>query len=99
MTEAKEAIGDKIIELEEKAQYQEANARLSASMLSTENMDLKEKTRKLGIQLCKCAHPSMQTLARNGSQAFAPPAYYMAQRQVHCLSHLYFMYFCMRHTK
>lgn len=53
VTEAKEALDDKVIELEEKAQYHEANARLSASMLSSENMDLKEKTRKLGIQLCK----------------------------------------------
>ncbi|KAG0338709.1 hypothetical protein BG000_003521 [Podila horticola] len=63
MTEAKEAIGDKLIELEEKAQYQEANARLSASMLSTENMDLKEKTRKLGIQL-SAAEDERDTLAK-----------------------------------
>ncbi|KAF9429581.1 hypothetical protein BGZ94_010232 [Podila epigama] len=51
MTEAKESLSEKVTELEEKLQYHEANARLKASMLSNENMDLKEKLRKLGIQL------------------------------------------------
>ncbi|KAF9301846.1 hypothetical protein BGZ74_006195 [Mortierella antarctica] len=68
MTEAKEALGDKVIELEEKAQYHEANARLSASMLSSENMDLKEKTRKLGIQL-SAVEDERDTLAKEKQQA------------------------------
>ncbi|KAG0343806.1 hypothetical protein BG004_004979 [Podila humilis] len=51
MIETKETLDDRVIELEERAQYLEANARLTASMLANENMDLKEKTRKLGIEL------------------------------------------------
>ncbi|KAF9216631.1 hypothetical protein BGZ59_008779 [Podila verticillata] len=68
VTEAKEALEDKVVELEEKAQYHEANARLSASMLSSENMDLKEKTRKLGIQL-SAAEDERDTLAKEKQQA------------------------------
>lgn len=53
LTEAKERADHRVTQLEERAQYLEANARLSASMASKENMDLKEKARKLEIELCK----------------------------------------------
>ncbi|KAG9320983.1 hypothetical protein KVV02_007711 [Mortierella alpina] len=51
LTEAKERADHRVTQLEERAQYLEANARLSASMASKENMDLKEKARKLEIEL------------------------------------------------
>ncbi|KAG0216090.1 hypothetical protein BGX28_005985 [Mortierella sp. GBA30] len=51
LTEAKERADSRITQLEERAQYLEANARLSASMTSKENMDLKQKARKLEIEL------------------------------------------------
>ncbi|KAF9291120.1 hypothetical protein BGZ68_005011 [Mortierella alpina] len=55
LTEAKERADHRVTQLEERAQYLEANARLSASMASKENMDLKEKARKLEIELSTVA--------------------------------------------
>ncbi|KAF9965336.1 hypothetical protein BGZ70_005026 [Mortierella alpina] len=51
LSEAKERADHRATQLEERTQYLEANARLSASMASKENMDLKEKARKLEIEL------------------------------------------------
>ncbi|KAF9586110.1 hypothetical protein BGW38_009561 [Lunasporangiospora selenospora] len=51
LSAAKELLEDKVKQLEERVQYVEADARLSASMIAKENMDLKEKTRQLGIEL------------------------------------------------
>ncbi|KAF9365876.1 hypothetical protein BGX34_007825 [Mortierella sp. NVP85] len=51
LTETKVRLENKVTQLEERAQYLEANARLNASMSSKEIMDLKEKSRKLEIQL------------------------------------------------
>ncbi|CAO3574460.1 unnamed protein product [Mortierella alpina] len=51
LAEAKERADHRATQLEERAQYLEANARLSASMASKENMDLKEKARRLEIEL------------------------------------------------
>ncbi|KAG0266002.1 hypothetical protein BG011_003652 [Mortierella polycephala] len=51
LTAEKDRADDKVIQLEERTQYLEASARLNASMMATENMDLKEKARKLEIKL------------------------------------------------
>ncbi|KAF9180892.1 hypothetical protein BGZ51_009639 [Haplosporangium sp. Z 767] len=51
LTAEKDRADDKVIQLEERTQYLEASARLNASMMATENMDLKEKARKLEIEL------------------------------------------------
>jgi predicted RNase H-like nuclease (RuvC/YqgF family) len=48
LKDTKAQLESKVTQLE----YLEANARLSASMLSKEIMDLKEKSRKLEIELC-----------------------------------------------
>ncbi|KAF9172092.1 hypothetical protein BGX20_006366 [Mortierella sp. AD010] len=51
LTDAKARLEDKVIQLEERAQYLEATARLNASKVATEIVDLKEKARKLEIDL------------------------------------------------
>ncbi|KAF8939037.1 hypothetical protein BGZ58_010878 [Dissophora ornata] len=51
LTESKLRLDDKATQLEKRAQYLEASARLSASKQATEIMDLKEKARKLEIDL------------------------------------------------
>ena len=56
LTESKLRLDDKVTQLEERAQYLEASARLSASKQATEIMDLKEKARKLEIDLCRSQH-------------------------------------------
>ncbi|KAF9907253.1 hypothetical protein EC991_011154 [Linnemannia zychae] len=48
---AKERVDNKITQLEERAQFLEADARLSASIAAKELMDLKEKNRQLEIDL------------------------------------------------
>ncbi|KAF9920159.1 hypothetical protein FBU30_010054 [Linnemannia zychae] len=47
----KERLDEKVTQLEERAQFLEADARLSASIAAKEAMDLKEKTRQLEIEL------------------------------------------------
>ncbi|KAF9360882.1 hypothetical protein BGX26_007299 [Mortierella sp. AD094] len=51
LTDAKTRLEDKVTQLEERAQYLEATARLNASKVATEIVDLKEKARKLEIDL------------------------------------------------
>ncbi|KAF9963338.1 hypothetical protein BGZ65_004206 [Modicella reniformis] len=51
LADAKARLENKVTQLEERAHYLEANARLNESMLSKEIMDLKEKSRKLEIDL------------------------------------------------
>ncbi|KAF9104799.1 hypothetical protein BGX29_001280 [Mortierella sp. GBA35] len=51
LTDVKERLDDKVTQLEERAQFLEADARLSASIAAKEMMDLKEKTRQLEIDL------------------------------------------------
>ncbi|KAG0006112.1 hypothetical protein BGZ79_008658 [Entomortierella chlamydospora] len=51
LTDAKARLEDKVTQLEERAQYLEATARLNASKVATEIVDLKEKARKLEIDL------------------------------------------------
>ncbi|KAG0365161.1 hypothetical protein BGZ54_006820 [Gamsiella multidivaricata] len=50
-SETVERLKEKITQLEERAKYLEADARLKASMMSTEVLSLKEKARKLEIEL------------------------------------------------
>lgn len=50
---AKERLDGKVTQLEERAQFLEADARLSASIAAKEMMDLKERSRQLEIDLCK----------------------------------------------
>lgn len=49
----KDRLDSKVTQLEERAQFLEADARLSASIAAKEMMDLKERTRELEIDLCK----------------------------------------------
>ncbi|KAF8986426.1 hypothetical protein BGZ46_003533 [Entomortierella lignicola] len=51
LTDAKTRLEDKVTQLEERAQYQEATSRLNASKVASEIVDLKEKARKLEIEL------------------------------------------------
>ncbi|KAF9898484.1 hypothetical protein BX616_003961 [Lobosporangium transversale] len=51
LTDTKDRLEDKVIQLEERIQFLEASSRLDASKQAAEIMDLKEKARKLEIDL------------------------------------------------
>ncbi|KAF9116296.1 hypothetical protein BGX27_003604 [Mortierella sp. AM989] len=51
LTDTKIRLEDKVTQLEERAQYLEATSRLNASKVAAEIVDLKEKARKLEIEL------------------------------------------------
>ncbi|KAG0255833.1 hypothetical protein DFQ27_006033 [Actinomortierella ambigua] len=52
----KEQLQARLKQLEERVDYKETSARIAAAMLDSEKMELRENTRKLGIQLSTATH-------------------------------------------
>ncbi|KAF9971346.1 hypothetical protein BGZ73_005734 [Actinomortierella ambigua] len=52
----KEQLQARLKQLEERVDYKETSARIAAAMLDSEKMELRENTRKLGIQLSAAIH-------------------------------------------
>ncbi|KAG0234167.1 hypothetical protein BGW41_001219 [Actinomortierella wolfii] len=52
----KEQLQARLAQLEERVDYKETSARIAAAMLDNEKMELRENTRKLGIQLSAATH-------------------------------------------